>query len=86
MMNKKTTSQLKDYILIVMGLVISIAGIIYIIVQYTKLLSAPSPEDEESDRAERFDKKLRSHFKQIHKEEGISPEQMDEGDLAIELE
>ena len=84
-MNKKTTSQLKDYILIVMGLVSSIAGIIFIIVQYTKLLSAPSL-DEESDHVERVDKKLRSHFKQIHKEEGISPEQKDEGDLAIELE
>jgi len=84
-MNEKNTSRLKDYILIIMGLVISIAGIIFIVVQYTKLLSAPTAEDE-SEHEDRFATKLRSHFKQIHKDEGTSPELIDEGDLAIELE
>ena len=85
-MNKKTTSQLKDCILIVMGLVISLAGIIFIIVQYTKLISAPNPEEENRDRVDRVTKKIRNHFKQIHHEDGINPDQLDEGDLSIELE
>lgn len=84
-MNKKTTSQLKDYILIIMGLVISIAGIVFIFIQYTKLLSAPSPE-EENEHDERVVKKLHSHFKQIHHDEGTSPELIDEGDLSIEIQ
>ena len=84
-MNQKNTSKLKDYIMIVMGLVISIAGIIFIIVQYTKLLSAPSTE-EENEHDERVVKKIRSHFKQIHQDEGVCPTHMDEGDLSIELE
>ena len=68
-----------------MGLVISIAGVIYIVRQYSKLLSTPT-QYEENERNERVVKKIRSHFKQIHKDEGISPDQMDEGDLAIELQ
>lgn len=76
---------LKDCILMLMGLVISIAGIIYIVRQYSKLLSTPT-QYEENERNERVVKKIRSHFKQIHKDEGISPDQMDEGDLAIELQ
>ncbi len=84
-MNKKNTSQLKDYILIIMGLVISIAGIIFIVVQYNKLLSAPSPY-EENEHDERVMKKIRSHFKQIHKDEGTSPELIDEGDLSLEIQ
>lgn len=80
-MNKK----LKDSILMLMGLVISIAGIIYIVRQYSKLLSTPT-QYEENERNERVVKKIHSHFKQIHKDEGISPDQMDEGDLAIELQ
>ena len=76
---------LKDCILMLMGLVISIAGIIYIVLQYSKLLSTPT-QYEENERNERVVKKIRSHFKQIHKDEGISPDQMDEGDLAIELQ
>ena len=84
-MNKKNTSQLKDYMLIIMGLVISIAGIIFIVLQYNKLLSAPAAEDE-SEHEDRYATKLRSHFKQIYKDEGTSPELIDEGDLSIELE
>ena len=76
---------LKDCILMLMGLVISIAGVIYIVRQYSKLLSTPT-QYEENERNERVVKKIRSHFKQIHKDEGISPDQMDEGDLAIELQ
>lgn len=84
-MNKKNTARLKDYILIIMGIVISIAGIIFIIRQYSKLLSDPTPVegDEHNDR---FVKKVRSQFKQIHKDEGNSPELLDEGDLLIEIE
>ena len=84
-MNEKNTSRLKNYILIIMGVVISIAGIIFIVVQYTKLLSAPTAE-EEVEHDDRVVKKIRSHFKQIHKDEGTSPELIDEGDLSINLE
>ena len=80
-MNKK----LKDGILMLMGLVISIAGIIYIIRQYSKLLSTPT-QYEANERNERVVKKIHSHFKQIHNDEGTSPDQIDEGDLAIELQ
>lgn len=84
-MKKNNTSQIKDYILIVMGLVISIAGIIFIIKQYRKLLAEPST-DEEKENHDRTLKKIRNHFKQVQHDEGTSPELLDEGDLAIELE
>ena len=83
-MNEKDTSQLKNYILIIMGLVISIAGVIYIIIQYGKLISEPTAE-EETEQDERVFKKLRGHFKQVYRDEGTSPELIDEGDLSIEL-
>lgn len=83
-MNEKNTSQLKDYILILMGLIISIAGIIFIVRQYSKLLSAPS-SDEEGEQDESVITKIRSHFKQIHQDEGNNPELIDEGDLSIEV-
>jgi len=84
-MNEKNTSKLKDYIWILMGLVISIAGIIYIIVQYNKLISEPSL-DEENEHSERMIKRVKSHFKQIHSDEGTRPELIDEGDLSIEIQ
>lgn len=87
-MNKKNTAQLKDSILIIMGIVISIAGIIFIIVQYRKLLSAPSSEEDRArnrDR-ERIVTKIRNHFKQIQEDEGTSPELIDEGDISIDVE
>lgn len=84
-MNKKSTSQLKDYILILMGIVISIAGIIFIVRQYSKLLSEPS-FNEEGESDDRVIKKIKSHFKQIHEDEGTNPELMDDGDLSIDVE
>lgn len=84
-MNKKNTSLLKDYIFMLMGLIISIAGVIFIIRQYSKLISTPTPY-EETEHNERIVKKIRSHFKQIHKDEGTNPELIDDGDLAIDLD
>ena len=84
-MNEKNTSQLKDYILIIMGLVISLAGIIYIVIQYSKLISEPAV-DEANDQEDSFSTKLRSRFKQIQQDEGTSPDVIDEGDLSIDIE
>lgn len=88
-MNEKNSNELKNYVFIVMGLIISLAGIIYIIVQYSKLLSDPLIEESESDEkaveSEIFLKRVRNRFKQVRDDEGVNPDYIDDGDFSIEI-
>jgi hypothetical protein len=67
------------------GIVISLAGIVYIVVQYSKLLTALFMKNEENDENDTCDKKLRSSLRQVQTDEGTSPDTLDEDDLAVDI-
>lgn len=84
-MNDKHLHKLKNLVMITTGTVISLAGIAYIAVQYSKLLTAIFMKEDEDD-APRYDERLKSRFRQVQRDEGTSPDTLDDDDLSIEIE
>ena len=84
-MNDKHLHKLKNLVMITTGTVVSLAGIAYIAVQYSKLLTAIFMKEDE-DEAPRYDERLKSRFRQVQHDEGASPDTLDEDDLEFEIE
>ena len=84
-MNEQKTNHLKNLVIIMTGIVISLAGIVYIVVQYSKLLTALFMKNEENDENDTCDEKLRSSLRQVQTDEGTSPDTLDEDDLAVDI-
>ncbi|MBQ7364238.1 MAG: hypothetical protein IJW46_01425, partial [Clostridia bacterium] len=86
-MNEHNTHRLKNFIIMMTGIIISLAGIVYIVVQYSKLLTALIMKNEDAeDEGSKCDAKLRSRFRQVQTDEGeTSPDTLDEDDLSFEI-
>ncbi len=80
-MNKR----LRNFLLTFMGVVVTVAGLIYIGIQYNKLLSALLTSKEESSENGGVERKCKDRFRQIEDEEGVAPEILDEDDLSADL-
>ena len=85
-MNEKQLHKLKNLVMITTGTIVSLAGIAYLAVQYSKLLTTVFLKTDEEDDTLRADERLKSRFRQVGTEEGTSPDTLDEDDLAIEIE
>lgn len=85
-MNEHNHSSVKNFVMIMTGIVVSLAGIVYIAVQYSKLLTALFMKNEEGEDDGRFDEKLKSSLRQVKTEEGSDPNETDETDLSIDLD
>lgn len=83
-MKENKTAHVKNLVLIVMGIVVSIAGTIYIVKQYSKLLTEAFAQDDilQDDGCVR---KVKRRFRQIPEDEVdlVSPE--DEDDLVADI-
>lgn len=85
-MNEQNTHSIKNFVMIMAGIVISLAGIVYIAVQYSKLLTALFMKNEEADEdSGKCDEKLKSRFRQVGEDEGTEPDLLDEDDFSIEI-
>ena len=86
-MDEQKTNHLKNLVLIMMGMIVSFAGIIYIVVQYTKLLTdlLTKKADGDEEEIERFNKKVQNRFPQMEKDEGVSPDTLEEDDITVEI-
>lgn len=85
-MNEKQLHKLKSLVMITTGTIVSLAGIAYLAVQYSKLLSAVFLKNDEEDNGGRDDERLKNRFRQVQTEDGASPDTLDDDDLSIELE
>ncbi len=85
-MNDKHLHKLKNLVMITTGTIVSLAGIAYIAVQYSKLLTTIFLKNEDEDDTLRYDERLNSRFRQVENEEGTPPDLLDDDDLSIEIE
>lgn len=84
-MSDKQMHKLKNFVFITTGTIVSLAGIAYIAVQYSKLLTTLFMKDEGDDVDSKSDRKLKSRFSQVRREEGTSPDTLDDDDLSIDI-
>lgn len=70
-MNGKRTSTSRDFMIAVTGVIISIAGIVYIIKQYSKLLSylLTTADESNAEQKEHLEKRMNYQLKQFYSEE-----------------
>lgn len=84
-MNEKETNRIKNLVLIFMGVVVSLAAIVYIVAQYSKLLAVALTKGEALPD-DVCANKVKSRFRQIpDKENEITPETLDENDLSVDI-
>ena len=83
-MNEQKTNHLKNLIIIMTGIVVSCAGIIYIAVQYSKLLRTILLKTDDSE-TEDCSARMGKRFRQVRDDEGVSPDTLDENDLSAEI-
>lgn len=86
-MNDKHLHKLKNLVMITTGTIVSLAGIAFIAVQYSKLLTTIFMNEDDTDpRNLRDSERINSRFSQIKHEDGSSPDTLDEDDLELDLE
>ncbi len=79
-MNKR----LRNFLLTLMGVTVTLASLIYIGIQYSKLLSALLTSKENAQEGD-IERKYKNRFKQIENEEGVAPEILEEDDLSADI-
>lgn len=86
---KAAKTSLADVLMTVAGVIISIAGIIYIIKQYKKLLSylLTTPDDESEEQKKSVEKRMNYQFKQIYSDdETEKPYQIEDDDISAVID
>ena len=85
-MNGNKLHKLKNLVMITTGTVVSLAGIAYIAVQYSKLLTTifMNNEDNEEENKRNSDR-LKSQFRQVKTDEGTSPDDLEIDDIELDL-
>ncbi len=85
-MNEQKTHQLKNLVIIMTGIIVSLASIVYIVIQYSKLLTALfMKNDITEEEGGKVDAKLRSSLRQVDDGEGTPPDTLDEEDITFEI-
>jgi len=79
------TNHIKNLVIIMTGIIVSLAGIVYIVVQYSKLLTALFMKNEEDDESG-CDTRLKHRFCQVETDEGSTPpDTLEDDDLSVDL-
>ena len=85
-MNGNKLHKLKNLVMITAGTVVSLAGIAYIAVQYSKLLTTIFMNNEDNDEEnKRNSDRLKSQFRQVETDEGTSPDDLEIDDIELDL-
>ncbi len=84
-MSDKQMHKLKNFVFITTGTIVSLAGIAYIAVQYSKLLTTLFMKNEDDDVDAKSAQKIKSRFSQLQAEEGSAPDALDDDDIAIDI-
>ncbi len=84
-MNERKANHLKNIIIIITGVIVSLAGILYIIKQYSKLLSSVLTSSDEA-HSNVCKKKIDNRFKQVANDEDVIEEISEEDDISAEID
>lgn len=77
-------TRLRNYLLTLMGVAVTLASLIYIGIQYSKLLSTLLTSKENAQESD-IERKYKNRFKQIENEEGLAPATIEEDDLSADI-